>query len=282
MTNKILKLIQQYTTRTIGKLGDIKIANARSIEKADEESVVFIQRPFPNYVDAVKKTKARLIIAQKGMPFVTEEIQGKFVFFVENPKYVMAKVLNEFFLPKVYAKGFEKREAALLSSYARIQHSVILHPGAIVYDNVELGKNVEIHANCVIGEIGSAFVADKHGNRVKFPHIGKCIISDNVEVGALSYINRGSLSDTVIGKGTKIGNSVCVGHNVEIGENCVIVANSTIAGSCKIGDNVYIGINACIRNGITIGEGAYIGMGAVVTKDVPEGVTVYGNPARIK
>jgi UDP-3-O-[3-hydroxymyristoyl] glucosamine N-acyltransferase len=88
------------------------------------------------------------------------------------------------------------------------------------------------------------------------------------------------LDDTVIGAGTKIDNLVHVAHNAVIGKNCMLVCHCGIGGSVVLGDNVWVGMGAQIRNGFRVGSHAVIGMGAVVTKDVPEGVTVVGNPAK--
>lgn len=133
----------------------------------------------------------------------------------------------------------------------------------------------------VIGKDGFGYEWDgeKH---VKFPHLGDVIIGKDVEIGANTCIDRAALEGefTVIGDGTKIDNLVHIAHNVKIGEGCLIVAGSVIGGSCVIGDRCYIGIGAMIKNKVKIGNDVTIGMGAVVLKDVPDGWTVVGNPAK--
>ena len=165
---------------------------------------------------------------------------------------------------------------------AEIGDNATIWGHAYVHNNVTMGDNVEIHAGCVIGEIGSGFTKDESGEYVKFPHIGGVIIEDNVEVGALSYINRGSLSDTIIKRGAKIGNAVCIGHNVYIGEHSMVIANSVVAGSTKIGKNCWIAHSCSLRNGITLGDNVFIGMGSVVTGNCESNTTLYGNPAKDK
>ena len=150
----------------------------------------------------------------------------------------------------------------------------------INYECVSIGKRVIIGPNCSIGFDGFGFDKNEEGAYERFPHIGRVIIEDDVEIGGNVCIDRGALGNTVIGRGTKIDNLVHIAHNVKIGVNCIVVALSCIGGSVKIGDGVYIGIGASIRNQVTIGDGAFIGMGAVVVKDVRAGVTVIGNPAR--
>jgi len=150
----------------------------------------------------------------------------------------------------------------------------------INYDCVELGENVGIGPNCSIGFEGFGFEPDEDGTYHRFPHIGKVIIGDDVEIGANTCIDRGALGDTIIGAGTKIDNLVHVAHNVRIGKNCMIIALTCLGGGVIIEDGVYVGIGASVRNQITIGEKAFIGMGAVVVKDVDPGITVIGNPAK--
>lgn len=146
--------------------------------------------------------------------------------------------------------------------------------------NVVLGKNVIIKYGAVIGYDGFEFY-EEEGVLKNFPHRGRVILEDDVQIGCNCCIDRGSLGDTIIGKGTKLDNLVHVAHNVKIGKNCQLTAGVILGGSVEIGDNVFIGLNATIKDNIKIGSNSIIGMGAVVIHDVPEGVTVVGNPARI-
>jgi len=128
-------------------------------------------------------------------------------------------------------------------------------------------------------EDGFGFV-EIDGEWKRFPHYGEIWIGEGVEIGRNTCIDRGSLSDTVIGDGTKIDNLVHIGHNAKIGKRCLITAGVIVGGSAVVGDDCYLGIGAVIRNGIRIGNGSTVGMGAVVVKDVPAGQTVIGNPAK--
>jgi UDP-3-O-[3-hydroxymyristoyl] glucosamine N-acyltransferase len=146
------------------------------------------------------------------------------------------------------------------------------------YDNIH--HSVQIGKNTVIGGDGFGYARDSDGTLAKMPHKGNVIIYEDVEIGSNACIDRAVVGSTIIGAGTKIDNLVHVAHGVKIGRNCLIVAGAVIGGSCEIGDNVYIGIGAMIKNKIRIGNNAVIGMGAVVLKDVAEGETVVGNPAK--
>lgn len=140
---------------------------------------------------------------------------------------------------------------------------------------------VKIGQGACIGFDGFGYVRDEHGLLVKMPHTGNVVIEENAEIGSNTCIDRAVVGSTVIGAGTKIDNLVHIAHGVKVGKNCLIVAGAVIGGSCEIGNNCFIGINASIKNKVKIGNNVTVGMGAVVVKDVPDGVTVVGNPARI-
>jgi UDP-3-O-[3-hydroxymyristoyl] glucosamine N-acyltransferase len=132
-----------------------------------------------------------------------------------------------------------------------------------------------IHPTAIIG--GPAF--DFRGPD-RFPSLGGVVLGDDVHIGAYTCIDGGNMGDTVIGDGTRIDNLVHIGHNAKIGKRCTIVAGAVIGGWVEIGDDTFVGMGALIRNRVKVGSGCTIGMGSVVVKDVADGVTIKGNPAR--
>jgi UDP-3-O-[3-hydroxymyristoyl] glucosamine N-acyltransferase len=139
---------------------------------------------------------------------------------------------------------------------------------------------IEIHPTAVIGKDGFGWVRDGNGNLFKMPHAGNVLIMKNVVIGAQTCIDRAVKGSTFIDEGTKIDNLVHIAHGAKVGKHCIIVAGAVVGGSCEIGDFSYIGMGALIKNKIKVGKNCVVGMGAVVTKDVPDGWTVIGNPAR--
>ncbi len=131
-----------------------------------------------------------------------------------------------------------------------------------------IGNNVLIHPGCHLGQDGYGFVFAGSGH-VKVPQTGRVLIQNNVEIGAGTTIDRGSLRDTVIGEGTKIDNQVQVGHNVTIGRHSLIAAQCGLAGSLSIGDNVALGAKVGLNNHIHIGDGAQVAAMAGVKDDIP-------------
>ena len=155
----------------------------------------------------------------------------------------------------------------------------VIEPNATLLDGVKVGKNCLIHSGAVIGADGFGFERTPEG-LVKIPQTGGVTIGDDVEVGACTTIDRGTMGDTVIGSGTKIDNHVQVGHNVQIGHNCIICSMTGIAGSSVIEDNVTISVQAGITDHVRVGANSIIAGRTGVTNDIPANSVMSGFPAR--
>ena len=154
-----------------------------------------------------------------------------------------------------------------------------LYPSVTLYQGSALGARVTVHAGARIGSDGFGYV-QRDGQHLKIPHVGRCIIEDDVEIGANTTIDRGSIDDTVIGAGTKIDNLVQIAHNVRIGRLCLIMAQVGIAGSTRIEDGVMLLGQVGIAGHRTIGKGARVAAQGGVFGDIPAGETWSGYPAR--
>lgn len=164
---------------------------------------------------------------------------------------------------------------------SRIGKNCVLYPKAVIYGGVEIGDRVIVHSGAVVGADGFGFVKDGR-EHIKFPQVGKVIIEDDVEIGANTCIDRGSLETTIIRRGTKLDNLIQIAHNVEIGEHTVIAAQTGISGSstlgsdCVIGGQVGIGEHARLDDKTIIG-----GQGGVLNgKRVRGGEVLWGTPVR--
>jgi UDP-3-O-[3-hydroxymyristoyl] glucosamine N-acyltransferase len=157
----------------------------------------------------------------------------------------------------------------------------ILHPRVVLYDGVQLGDRVIVHSGAVLGSDGFGYVFDG-GAQVKFPQVGKLVIEDDVEVGANTTIDRGSLGTTWIGAGAKIDNLVQVAHNVQIGRGVVIAAQTGISGSTVIEDLAVIGGQVGFGDHARVQKGAVIGSkaGVLPGKIVRGGEVYWGVPVR--
>ena len=148
----------------------------------------------------------------------------------------------------------------------------------VILRNTIVKNNVHILDGCIIGKKGFGFFPDNKKN-FRYPHIGFVFINDNCEIGAGCTFDRGSLSNTVIGKNTFFDNQVHIAHNVKIGDNCMIAGQVGIAGSSTIGSNVMIGGQAGISGHLKIGNNVQIGGGSGVIKNIPDNSKVMGYPA---
>ena len=177
-----------------------------------------------------------------------------------------------------------------IGSNCSIGHNTIIESNVVIGDNCSIGSNVIIRNTliknnvsildgCVIGKKGFGFFPSKNGN-IRYPHIGIVIIEDNCEIGCGSTIDRGSLSNTIIGKNTFLDNQVHIAHNNKIGENCIIAGQVGFAGSSTLGNNVMIGGQAGISGHLKVGSNVQIGGGSGVIKDIPDNSKVMGYPAK--
>lgn len=161
----------------------------------------------------------------------------------------------------------------------RIGEDCHICAGCTLMWGVRIGDRVRLHPGVRVGTDGFGY-ATRAAGHAKVPQIGGCVVGDDVEIGANSTVDRGSIGDTWIGAGSKIDNLVHIGHNVRVGERCLIVAQVGIAGSVTVGEDAQIGGQAGISGHLTVGARARIAAQAGVIGDVPPGATYSGYPAR--
>ena len=189
-----------------------------------------------------------------------------------------------------FGKNVLVGDNVLIGSNCTIGHNTIIERNVSIGDNCTIGSNsiirntiignnVKVLDNCVIGKHGFGFFPDQKTN-VRYPHIGIVIIEDYCEIGCGSTIDRGSMSNTIIGKNTYLDNQIHIAHNVKIGENCIIAGQVGIAGSTILGKNIKIGGQAGISGHLKIGDNVDIAGGSGVIKDIPNNSKVMGYPAK--
>lgn len=290
---KDIKKVLGSDIKVIGEKKNLFFNNIMSIEQANSNSLVWIDSRKKNKQELIKRTKARFVIC--GEDINVEDLIDKLVLIVvKNPKLSFIKIAANLFSKPV---RFGIHPTAFINKKAKIHKNVHIGPfsyigvceikkGAVIYgntfiyDNVSIGENVIIHAGCVIGADGFGYSKDEKQEFEKFPHFGGVIIEKQVEIGANTCIDRGTLGYTLVREGAKIDNLVHIAHNVVIGKHTAVVANSMIGGSTIIGDYSWIAPSAFLMNKIRIGDNVTVGMGAIVTKDIPDGETWAGSPAR--
>ncbi len=178
-------------------------------------------------------------------------------------------------------------ERVFVGAHAVIEHDVVIGDDVVIGENVvvrrrvTIGSRTRIKPNTVIGDPGFGFEYDDEGTPIRIPHVGAVTIGDDVEIGALVSIARGTLDDTVIGDHVKIDDHVFIAHNCNIGRASFVIAGAEVSGSVRLGERAWIGPQVTIRDQVTIGDNAMIGIGGVVTKDIPAGMIAVGNPAKV-
>lgn len=302
--------LKQISSHINGQLigdPDVEISGIANIKDAKEGEITFFTHP--SYRKYLKDCRASAMIIGKDFP--TNSLSNMHVIVTEFPVLAYIKTLELFTEKKKIKTGVNKlafvskeskvAESASIAPYAfldkrtTISAGAVIHPfvyigentvigeGSIVYPhvtiygNVTIGNNVTIHSGTVIGSDGFGYIWDgtKHA---KIPHIGKVIIEDNVEIGANVTIDRASLGQTIIKKGTKIDNLVQIAHNVSIGENSIIVSQVGISGSVSIGNNVVLAGQTGVRDHVVIGDNVMAGGRTGITGNVPSNSLISGTP----
>ena len=253
------------------------------------------------------KTKALYCITtkelEKFLPIKTEKI------IVKNVLFELARILKKIYptadvdYPDLTLKSPNKKKYksvkfcnnvligqnvkigknSIIGANTIIEHDVVIGNecvigSGVIIKNSIIGDRVVLQDNCCLGQKGFGFIPLKNKN-IKFPHIGRVVIQDDVEIASNCTIDRGSVDDTFIGKNTYLDNQVHIAHNVKIGSNCMIAGQVGFAGSSKVGDNVSIGGQAGISGHLKIGNNVKIGGGSGVVKDIENNQIVMGYPA---
>ncbi len=196
-----------------------------------------------------------------------------------SKKYKAVKFCNNVLVGKNVKIG----KNTFIGSNTIIEHNVsignncVIGSGVILKNSI-IGDRVVVQDNCKIGQKGFGFIPNNNKN-IKFPHIGKVVIANDVEIATGCTIDRGSVDDTSIGKNTYLDNQVHIAHNVKIGSNCMIAGQVGFAGSSRIGDNVSIGGQAGVSGHLNIGNKVKIGGGSGVIKDIEDNQIIMGYPA---
>jgi UDP-3-O-[3-hydroxymyristoyl] glucosamine N-acyltransferase len=286
--------------------GGHEVSGVRAIDDAGPEDLSFLHNP--KYAEKARSSRAGAILVADAGAF-----PGRDLLVCREPYLATARALELFYPAERPAAGVHPSAVlaenvvvedgasigphcvigggsrigndsvigpgCVLGSGVMIGAACTLHPRVVIEDRCRIGDRCIIHSGTVVGADGFGF-ATVEGVHHKVPQVGIVVLEDDVEVGANVCIDRAALGETRIGRGTKIDNLVQVAHNVQVGEHCLLVAQVGISGSTEIGHHAVLAGQAGIVGHIRIGSGAVVGAQAGVTKDVPDGATVAGYPAR--
>ena len=290
---------------------DVTVAAIAPLERAGPGDLSFLASA--RYLPYLERSRAAIVLCAEA--FAAESAGAATRIIVPDPHAALVHVLGVLYPPPASTPGVHP--TAAIGPGTTWIDPVAIGPHAVLGRGVRLGRNVRVGAQCVIGDgvtIGddselnpqvTCYAGTTVGRRAvlhsgvrlggdgfgylpgrdgaphrKIPHVGRCVIGDDVEIGTNSCVDRGSVDDTVIDDGTKIDNLVHIAHNVHVGKRCLIMALAGIAGSCRVEDDVIIAGQVGISDHVTIGRGARVLVQGGVIGDIPPGGTYWGTPAR--
>ena len=286
---------------------NFKIKGIKDLLNSSEDDITFFHTK--KYKLLANKTKASFCITTETLK--NELPSSCTPLIVENVLVATSKITSKFYPESIFddfditvnlieETNYKKKvihgknvligKNVVIGENCKIGHNTILEKNVIIGKNCSIGSNsiirnsiiknhVRILDNCIIGKHGFGFFPNKTEN-IRYPHIGIVLINDNCEIGCGATIDRGSMSNTIIGKNTYLDNQIHIAHNVKIGDNSIITGQVGIAGSSIIGNNVKIGGQAGISGHLKIGDNVEIGGGSGVISDIPDNTKVMGYPSK--
>ena len=304
---KIDNLLKLSGIKSFTSYKNIKIHDIKDLSTSKSKDITFFHSK--KYFNIASNTKALFCITTENLKNYLPNNCKKII--VENVLFSTAKITKMFYPDSVtdsfdttskdinktlFKKKVKFGKNVLVGKNVKIGKNCSIGHNSIIEKNVIIGKNCSIGSNviirntiinnnvhildgCVIGKKGFGFFPDKESN-YRYPQIGVVIINDNAEIGCGSTIDRGSMSNTIIGKNTYLDNQVHIAHNVKIGDNCIIAGQVGFAGSSELGNHVMIGGQAGVSGHLKIGNNVQIGGGSGVIKDIPDNSKVMGYPAK--
>lgn len=284
----ILKYLekQQYEFQFHGN-EQVVIEGFSSLNNYREQTVTWIKKEENWNPDL--KNRISLCIVQNGV-----QVDAANQIISDNSKLIFFSIIDHFWNEEKTASVAKSAvvdsehieqdvsigENCYIGKDVTIGHNTVIEHNVCIYHRVTIGDNCIIHSGTVIGADGFGYSVNEAGQPVKVPHYGGVRIGDDVEIGANSCIDRGTIDDTVIASHVKIDNLVHIAHNVKIEASAMIVAGAIVCGSAVIEREGYVAPGGIVKNQMHIGKNAFVGMGAVVTRPVEDHTVVAGIPAK--
>lgn len=292
---QIIDFLKNDIVSIKGNYEGLSIDNIVDVSRINETSLDWVSSGKQNKQEIVEVSKAKVILVDEEVLY-SDIIQKdeKVLIVVKDPKTALAKVGNEFFVERVL---HSIHPTAIIDPNAKIGKNVNIGPYSIVgnctigdntfidsyvkiFDGVQIGESCVFRHGCIVGGESVAYQKDDEGNRFHFPQLGGLIIGHHVEVGIFSQIDKGALSDTVVGDYVKLGSQCHISHNDKIANNVVLTGGVILAGSVTVGENTWISTRVIVNPGHSIGKDCFLSTASVINQDIPDGEMWAGSPAR--
>ncbi len=285
----------QYQFQYMGK-DEINISGYSSFNNITENKISWVKNQANFNEKVVMNNKDIVLIVNSDVVIKSNFARDNGIIVCDNPKEIFFSILRKYFPTKTYESYISPVatvEACMIGDnvfvghYSYIGNDVVIGNNVVIKYNVsiegkvKIGDNTIIHSGVRIGTDGFGLFQDEDGRNVKVPHYGGVVIGNDVEIGANTCIDKGTLDDTIIGDNVKIDNLCHIAHNCVIRDKSVIVALAMLGGSTKLEAGSYVAPGAMIKNQLKIGANSLVGMGSVVIKDVENNKVVAGVPARV-
>lgn len=276
------------------------VNNLSTISNPQSNTIIFsIKKKWKEeYIKSLQNIKESLILLEEGLIIDDEAIKrANMIVFVSNPRLEFAQLVEYIISCEEQNRHFQFRDGnicvgenvaigsnTIIEPFVLIGHNVrigddcIIKTGVKIRNDVTIGDHVVIGENSVIGGQGFGVEQDEKGQNYRIPHIGGVVIGNYVEIGALTSIVSGTIEPTVIEEYAFIDDLNHIAHNCRIGKSAMLTGMCEVSGSAELGEKCYLAPGSCIRNGVKIGDGSFIGQMTLVTKDIPEGSAIAGNP----
>jgi len=271
--------------------GDDDVLRADDLQSAAPGGFVWVRSFSAMWVEWLERTRPALVLCG---PEMAGHLSVPCI-VCANPRISFLRVLDRYFrepeVPGVHPtaiidSGASLGDGVIIGPYARIGGGVrigagsVIGSGVVLEGQVTMGRNCRVKPNSVIGAQGFGFEWDDDGTPLHFPHIGRVVMGDRVWIGSCSTIERAGLGATVLEDDVKVDDHVQIGHNTVTRRGTLVMANVVFCGGAEIGEKCWIAPNSVIKQKVKVGRECVVGLGSVVLKDVPDGVTVAGVPAR--
>ena len=261
---------------------DFPVSGINEIHMVEPGDLTFVDHP-KYYNKALNSNATTILINKEVTPppgkslIISEKPFDDYVFLVKNFR-PFEKAMSAISPGATIAAGTVIQPGAFIGNHVVIGTNCIIHSNVSIYDHSVISNHVILHSNCVIGADAYYYQKRPAGYK-KLESCGRVVIEDDVEIGALSSIDKGVSGDTIISRGTKFDNHVQVGHDTYIGKNCLIGAFCAIAGVTRIEDDVILWANVLVNKDLVIGKGAILLAGSGTERSLDGGKIYWGIPA---